>query len=375
MTFEAGGTLPGRLYCPRCGQQSKPGPDPWPCPRCEEPVYYEPPSQGPGEGEARGWHYASFLPPVPPVSLGEGNTPLIESSWLGPRLGLDLWFKLEGGNPTGSFKDRGASVLVAVLSAMGASTMADDSSGNAGASLAAYAARAGIKARLFVPEHASPRKLAQISAYGADLTTVAGPRFRCEEAARAACQHDPGLIYASHNISPYFIEGLTTMAYELLADIPRMDENWHVVLPVGGGGLLLGLARGFSRIGDAGHAPRFHMAQPAACAPLAKALLQGATSPGEVEPYPTLAEGASIPRPYRGRQVLAAVRASGGSAVMLSEGSIQQAQQELACEEGLLVEPTSALAPAALAPLVADRALPAGAHVVVVLTGTGLKAL
>ncbi len=366
----------GQLYCPRCGRQAVPVPSPELCSCCEEPLCYEPPTRGAVVAETQEWRYALLLPPVPPVSLGEGNTPLVRSRGIGPRLGVDLWFKVEGANPTGSFKDRGASVLVSVLQAMNVSAVADDSSGNAGASLAAYAARAGLRARLFVPEHASPRKLAQIGAYGAELTEVVGPRHRCEEAVRAACEDDHSLVYASHNTSPYFIEGLTTLAYELLERIPGMGEDWHVVLPVGGGGLLLGLARGFSRMrGRTGALPRLHMAQPAACAPLAKAFLEGAASPSAVDPRPTLAEGASIPRPHRGRQVLAAVRATGGAAVAVTEESIQQAQQELARKEGILVEPTSALAPAALAPLVAAGALPAGAHVVVVLTGTGLKAL
>lgn len=377
MTESERAPIPGYLYCPRCGQQDSPRGAPEGCSRCGEPLSYEPPPQGAPAAVvgAQDWPYTALLPPVPPVTLGEGRTPLVPSRCIGPQLGLDLWFKVEGANPTGSFKDRGASVLVSVLRAMNVSAVADDSSGNAGAALAAYAARAGLRARLFVPEHASPRKLAQIGAYGAELTTVPGPRSRCEEAVRKACRDDPALVYASHNTSPYFIEGLTTLAYELLEGIPELGPEWHVVLPVGGGGLLLGLARGFSRMGRAGASPRLHMAQPAACAPLAKALLRGATSPEAVEPLATLAEGASIPKPHRGRQVLAAARASGGSAVAISEESIQRTREKLAREEGILVEPTSALAPAALSPLMADGAVPAGAHVVAVLTGTGLKAL
>ncbi len=375
MNAEREGVLSGRLHCPRCGQQTLPVADPQPCARCEEPLLYDPPPQGARDKEAKQLSYTAFLPPVPPLSLGEGDTPLVASHRLGPQLGLDLWFKLEGVNPTGSFKDRGASVLVAVMKAMGVSAVADDSSGNAAASLAAYAARAGIEARLFVPQHASPRKLRQISAYGAHVTRVAGPRYRCEEEVRAACQADPTLVYASHNTSPYFIEGLTTLAYELHQDAPGMADDWHIVVPVGGGGLILGLARGFGRIREADKLPRLHMAQPAACAPLAQALVHGSLHPSKVESQSTLAEGASIPRPPRGRQVLAAVRDAGGSAASVSESSIEEAQQNLARQEGILVEPTSALALAATASLVADGTLPCGAHVVAVLTGSGLKSL
>ena len=143
----------GRLVCPFCRHVQEPTPQPEPCPRCQVPLRYElPPSTVSWRGLAgRGvWRYRPFLPSVAPVSLGEGGTPLIPSSRLGPQLGARLHFKLEGANPTGSFKDRGASVLVSVLAAFGARRVADDSSGNAGAALAAYAARAGLAAVLFV---------------------------------------------------------------------------------------------------------------------------------------------------------------------------------------------------------------------------------
>ncbi len=365
-------SLPGALVCPTCGRRDPPVLQPKLCSTCGEPFWYEPPEQVCAHGSGGDHPYAALLPPAPPILLGEGHTPLLRSQWLGPQLGLDLWYKYEGGNPTGSFKDRGASVLVSTLQAMGAKAVADDSSGNAGAALAAYAARAGLKATLFVPDHASPRKLAQIEAYGAKLNRVRGPRYRCEEAVKEACQEDNQLIYASHNLSPYFVEGLATVAYELCEDIPTMGEEWHVVLPVGGGGLLVGMARGFSR---RERMPRLHMAQPKACAPLTNAILEHSPVPAEVDPLPTAAEGASIPRPHRGRQALSAVRVSGGTAVAVSEEGIHEAQKGLAQGEGILIEPTSALAPAAVPQLMSAGTLPVGSRVVVVLTGTGLKAL
>jgi len=366
------GALPGWFICPHCGGREPPVPEPLLCSNCGDPYCYEPPPREGKQASGADHRYAPFLPPIPIVSLGEGHTPLVKSQCLGPKLGLDLWLKFEGANPTGSFKDRGASLLVSALQAMGVRAVADDSSGNAGAALAAYAARAGLEATLFVPEHASPRKLAQIVAYGAQLRNITGPRFRCEEAVRAACQEEHELIYASHNLSPYFLEGLATVAYELCQEIPTMGEGWHIVLPVGGGGLLAGMARGFSRTE---RMPQLHMAQPEACAPLTDAFVEGSPAPAEVDPRPTVAEGACIPRPHRGRQVLTAVRASGGTAVAVPEGEIGEAQQALAREEGLLIEPTSALAPAALPRLVDAGTLTAGSRVVVVLTGTGLKAL
>lgn len=369
--------VPGVLLCPACAYRTPPGPDPDPCSRCGEPVFYDPPHATPKAvptERVSPWRFAALLPPVHPVSLGEGSTSLVASRVLGPRLGINLWFKLEGGNPTGSFKDRGAAVLVAVLQALGVRAVADDSSGNAGAALAAYAARAGMQARLFVPEHASPRKLSQIRAYGAELTVVTGPRHRCEEAVRDACGGSDGWVYASHNLSPYFVEGLTTLALELLEERPG-EHDWHLVVPAGAGGLLLGLARGFARMGAPYVAPHLHIAQPASCAPLVRALDEERDGPVEIDPAPTLAEGASIPRPERGRQVLAAVRASQGSGTAITEPAIKGAQETLAREEGILAEPTSALATAALESLVVRKAIPPDADVVVVLTGTGLKAL
>jgi threonine synthase len=295
---------------------------------------------------------------------------------MGSRLGVRLTFKVEGANPTGSFKDRGAAVLVAVLRSFGARVLADDSSGNAGAALAAYAARAGLRARLYVPAHASGPKLAQIAVYGAELVRVPGPREEATTAVHAACARNPDLVYASHNASPYFVAGLATVAYELSEDL-RGEVPDHVVVPVGGGGLFLGVAAGFGRLRDLGwttRVPRIHAAQPAACAPIVHAVRRGHEDPIETAPQSTVAEGARIPRPERGREVLATLRTVRGEAVAVGEDEILDAQRSLAREEGLWVEPTSALAVAALPGLLACGAIRRGERVAVVLTGSGLKA-
>lgn len=321
------------------------------------------------------WRYAPFLPEVEPVSLGEGGTPLVPSVRIGPGLGVDLRFKVEGANPSGSFKDRGATVMVSVLRAFGARSLADDSSGNAGAALATYAARAGLRALLYVPAHASGPKLAQISALGAEVVRVPGPRERATEAVEEACRATPHLVYASHNASPYFIAGITTLALELQEDLGRPPD--HVMVPAGGGGLFLGLAYGFQELRDRGwitRAPRIHIAQPAACAPLVRAQAEGKDVPTEPTPGPTVAEGARIPTPVRGREILAVLKQVGGERVAVEESEILSAQRLLASAEGLYVEPTSALPVAALHELVARGAIAAGSAVTVVLTGTGLKA-
>jgi len=309
------------------------------------------------------------------VSLGEGGTPVVPSLRLSEKLGVELCFKFEGANPTGSFKDRGASVLVSVLRALGVKRVADDSSGNAGAALAAYCSRAGLSATLFVPSHASEKKLFQIRAYGAKLVKVPGPRPKATEAAKQACQANPGLVYASHNESPYFEAGLRTLAYELAEDLSWNVPD-HLVTPVGGGALFLGIIQGFSdlvRMGQIRKAPRVHAAQAAACAPIVRAWGAGLSVPEPVEPEKTVAEGVSIAAPPRGREILAALREVDGVAVAVGEEEILAAWRKLSEEEGIYVEPTSAVAVAGLSALVRRGAIRPGESVVVPLTGSGLK--
>ncbi len=310
------------------------------------------------------------------MSLGEGNTPLIPSLRLGDELGVGLWFKLEGANPTGSFKDRGAAVMVAVLREKGARVLADDSSGNAGAALAAYCARAGIPALVFVPAYASGPKVTQIKAFGATLVAVHGPRPAATQALLEACSKDPGISYASHNLSPYFLAGLRTLAYELFLDLEGKIPE-HVVVPLGGGGLFLGLFYGFFelfRLQEISKIPKIHAVQPQACAPIVKAFLHGKEEPEEVIPEETVAEGTRIPKPARGAEVLWALRQCQGKAVSVSEEEIIQAQEELARREGIFVEPTSALALSGLKKLIEMREIKEGERVVLPLTGSGLKA-
>ncbi len=369
--------MKGKLTCPFCEYSEGLGPQPGPCPRCGTPLVYwrELPSRLPRLSGRGVWRYRPLLPDVAPVSLGEGGTPLVPSIRLGRELGIELRFKLEGANPTGSFKDRGASVLVSVLREFGLRKVADDSSGNAGAALAAYAARAGLGAVLFVPAHASEKKLAQIQAYGAELVTVPGPRPQATLAAQQACREEPELVYASHNESPYFEAGLRSLAYELGEDL-SWDVPEHVVVPVGGGALFLGLVQGFSdlvRLGLIRKPPHVHAVQAAACAPIVRAFEQGLAAPAPVEPGRTAAEGVAIAAPPRGREILAALREVQGSAVAVSDEGILAAWKSLPRKEGLYVEPTSATAVAGLSALVKQGVIQPGESVVVPLTGTGLK--
>jgi threonine synthase len=194
------------------------------------------------------WRYQAMLPVKHEegvVSLGEGFTPLVETQVYDTRIHCKLEFLA----PTGSFKDRGTAVLVSVLREMGIKRVVEDSSGNAGASLAAYAARAGIEAEIYVPAYASPNKIHQIAIYGATPVKVEGPRERAAQAVQEAAAK--GTYYASHYYNPFTLEGLKTIAYEMWEQLGgRAPDN--VILPVGQGTLLLGAYRGFKDLLTAG---------------------------------------------------------------------------------------------------------------------------
>ena len=268
---------------------------------------------------------------------------------------------------SGSFKDRGAATMAAWLASHGVERVIEDSSGNAGAALAAYCARAGMGCDIYAPEATPPAKLAQIEAYGARIVRVPGPRPRATDAAMAAAER--GEVYASHAWSPLFLEGTRTFARELYEQLG--EAPGAIVFPVGGGALLLGAHLGFTRLRDEGlvdRLPRLVCAQAAACAPLVAAFAAGSDEPVPVEVQPSVADGIRIPEPVRGREVLRAVRESGGTAIAIEEDEILAAYRDVA-RGGVLVERTSAVALAAVAKLEARE----GERVVVAVTGHGLK--
>ena len=334
------------------------------------------------------WRYRAMLPvkyEEDIISLGEGFTPLVETQVYGARVHCKLEFLA----PTGSFKDRGTAVLINALRGLGVKRVVEDSSGNAGASLAAYAARAGIEAEIYVPAYASPNKLAQIAVYGAKLVKVEGPRERASQAAQEAATQ--GAYYASHYYNPFTLEGLKTIAYEIAEQLgwPCTCHPWsfgprtkgtgqvrapdNLVLPVGQGTLLLGAYRGFKHLLAAGlieKLPRLFAVQTESCAPLYGAYKRGLDDAFPIEKNETVAEGISIAQPVRGRQILAAVREAGGAVLAVSDEATLRARDELA-RRGLYVEPTSAVAIAALPQLrylIKDEEF-----TVVPLTGSGLK--
>ena len=306
------------------------------------------------------------------VTLGEGSTPLIELRRTGRQLGLGgLYAKLEFVSATGSFKDRGSAVLVSAAVEENVTEFVEDSSGNAGASLSAYAAAAGIKAYVFAPASAAKGKLDQIAIFGSDLRTVAGPRQAATDAAKKFLD-DHNLVYLSHNYSAYFAEGMKAVSYELMANLG--DEIDHVVLPVGNGSLLIGLKKGYDELfsaGRIGSVPHLSCVQAAAIRPVVAAVNGELWDPETATQ--TVASGISVAQPPRLAEQVSAVRETGGFAVAVRENAIIDWRDRLARDEGLYCEATSAVAFAGVENLVVAGRIKPGDTVVVPVTGSGLK--
>jgi len=316
----------------------------WKCPACgglldlSEPARFDP-------GQIDSHHYTlwryrhSFPLPIgaEAVTLGEGLTPLVPVTMNG----RTVHFKLEFTNPTGSFKDRGMTVVLSAIRAIGVTAALEDSSGNAGASFAGYAARARVRASVYVPASASGPKLTQIAAYGAEIHAIEGPRSNAAEAAQRAAT--TGLYYASHVFNPLGLAGQATAAFEIWEQLGRLPEA--VVLPVGNGTLLLGLQRGFKALVAAGlgqRLPRLVGVQALACAPLWAQHHHGSAGLAKVSEGATLAEGIRVFRPARAEAILAAIRDSGGTLLAVDEPAIEAGRPELA-RLGLYAEFTAAI--------------------------------
>ena len=359
------------VLCERCGAEDPLDSAGWRCPHCgaawilRGPDLFDIQRLLPAEHTL--WRYEQILPTArsEAVSLGEGMTPLVP----GELSGHPVWFKLDFLLPTGSFKDRGAAVLVSHLRCQGYRRLVVDSSGNAAAALAAYCAAARLECHVFAPAATSPAKLAQARAYGAEVTLVEGSRERVAATAQRAATADPAAAYASHNWHPVFVEGTKTWLLEVWEQLGGRFPG-ACFLPVGGGSLLIGAWRACQAL--PGPYPKLVAAQPLACAPLVQAFERGEPDVSPVAPATTLAEGARIAAPPRGRQMLAAIRWSDGWVEAIDEDLLVDTLRQL-WRQGLYVEPTAALGAAAFRQAVArGRPMPAG-EAVIVLTGSGLK--
>ncbi|MFQ3544115.1 threonine synthase [Halobacillus rhizosphaerae] len=317
------------------------------------------------------WRYQEALPVSEKISsslsLGEGMTPLVPFDDQEP----NLWVKMDYLMPTGSFKDRGAAVLIAKAKELGVTSVIADSSGNAATSIAAYSARAGIECHVFVPDSVSEKKLAQVKAHGAIVHKIAGTREETAVAAQSAVE-ETDAFYASHVYNPFFHEGTKTFSFEIWEQLQFKVPD-QIILPVGNGTLLLGAYIGFTNLLNAGmidKLPKLVAVQAENCAPLAHAFTS--SSPvTSVENEGTAAEGIAIADPARGEQIIQAVHASKGTIITAPEEDIDEAKAELA-KKGFYVEPTTAATYAAYKKYKIKH-VTESERVVIALCGSGLK--
>ncbi|MFB6101049.1 MAG: pyridoxal-phosphate dependent enzyme [Haloplanus sp.] len=354
---------PADLVCPQCGRTYA---DRWRC-HCGAPLEFAstPRPDGPAPALSsfdtrRGlWAFESFLPIDPHVTLGEGFTPILDA----PAWNASL--KLEYVSPTGSFKDRGAAAVISRAVALGVDRVVEDSSGNAGAAIATYAARAGLDADIYVPSSIPDAKRRAIEAVGATAVEIAGDRGAVAAACRRAVS-DGDAWYASHAWNPAFFAGTATFGIELAA-----QRDWSapeaVVVPLGHGTLLLGAYRGFRALVEAGwidELPRLLAVQAAGYAPVAAARGGGGNDRND------LADGIQVRDPVRRAAIDAALDATDGDAIAVTEAAVDRAHTALQ-QDGFDVEPTAAAAPAGLRAYRDRGTIAADADVVVPLTGRG----
>lgn len=376
------------FYCYGCGAKTAARRRGLMCPACGEPFSIrslaEPDRRVFERPAASMWTYRELLPVESrddAVTLGEGATPLLDAPRLAHEAGIgQVLLKNEMVNPTGSFKDRQISVGITHARSIGADTVAVVSSGNVACAAAAYAARAGMKAVLLMHGQAAPGKLAQASAYGARAIQVASPSAKTTfDLCLKACE-----TFGWYHLStagmyePYNVEGAKTIAYELYQQTGGDLPEW-IVAPVGGGGLLGGIWRGFldlQRLGLIERAPRLAGVQAAGCAPLKKAIENRTAFLDTLkDPWPnprTIAGGIADDVLFDGHTVLPAIRTTDGAAIAVEEDEIVEGELILARTEGLLCEPTCAVVIAALKHL-PDKG--PQTRVCCVLTGAGVKDL
>lgn len=308
-------------------------------------------------------------------TLGEGDTPLVPLDNLRRSLGCGpLWAKLESLNPTGSYKDRIAVVSVALARMAGKRGWIATTSGNAGAAMAAYGAKADLPGLLFVVDTMPAAKRAQLEAFGATVIPVRGLGSGGSAAAAAAVFRSVGraahefrlfLGVTAHAFNDAGMRGADSIGWELAASGIRAEACY---VPTGGGGLLVAIARGLA---DSGAPCAMVTAQPAGCAPLVAAFHHG--TPPVVAACTSEISALQVPAPPDGELAMKAITASGGWATACADDAILTAQRRLATEEGLLVEPASAAALAALERDLEEGRLRGGVCATLVLTGSGLK--
>jgi threonine synthase len=372
------------LECSRCHQSHDPSTPQTLCTACSGPLYvrYDLSSAkgieqcallgaSANAGSWTGmWRYSQVLPAADPVTLGEGWTPMLRS-----RRYPSVWLKDEGANPTGTFKARGLALAVTMARHYGIKKLAAPSAGNAGGALAAYAAAAGIEAHIFMPKDVPLANQVECHAYGAHLTLIDGLISDCGRivAERKAAE---GWFDVSTLKEPFRVEGKKTMGYELVEQLGWQYPD-AVFYPTGGGVGLIGMWKAFEEMEQlgwvSGKRPKMIAIQSAGCAPVVRAFEQGETSSQMWQNAHTFASGLRVPKPYGDALILEIVRASGGTALALTDDQIFASLQDWARHEGQLLSPEGAAATAAYDYLLATGFLKAEDRVVLFNTGSGNK--
>ena len=324
------------------------------------------------------WRYQEVLPAGPPVTLGEGMTPLIHAHRIGHKLGLErLFIKEEGQNPTNSFKARGISAAVTVAKALGVETIALPTAGNAGGAAAAYAAQAGMNCVIAMPVDTPIAIVLESRACGADVRLINGLISDCGVfIANESPKH--GWFEVSTLKEPYRIEGKKTMGYELWEEMGGTLPD-VIVYPTGGGVGLIGMWKAFEELEEMGligkHRPRMIAAQAEGCAPIVRAFEQRAAASEKWEQASTVAAGLRVPKALGDFLILADIYASGGEALAASDDALMAACRDIARLEGIFAAPEGGAGLVAIEKLVARGKIPRDDSVVLFNTGSGYKYL
>jgi threonine synthase len=327
------------------------------------------------------WRYREVLPLPPdvePISLGEGGTPLLRAARFGAHVGVtELWVKDEAQNPTQSFKARGMAVAVSMAKHLGATKLAVPTAGNAGGALAAYAARAGLEAHIFMPSDTPRANIIECRELGANVVLIDGLITDCgaEIARRKAAE---GWFEMSTLKEPYRVEGKKTLGYELAEQL-----DWTlpdvILYPTGGGTGLIGMWKAFDEmeaLGWIGPArPRMFTVQASGCAPIVRAFEAGETFAAEFPDAHTCASGLRVPKAVGDFIMLKILRESKGGAVTVNDETMIRITREVGSDEGLFVAPEGAACFAALKSLLGAGKISANERVVIFNTGSGIKYL
>ena len=347
------------FYCPKCGKEYKAFRYKCDCGSILLADFEKKEWKPKGSGL---WRYQSMIPVQESISLSEGQTPLIKRRDTSD----EVYLKLEGSNPTGSFKDRGSTVVISNAFNRRLSEVAVASTGNMGASVAAYSAYANLKANVFLPTSVTEEKIAQIIAYGADLHKVDGSFLDAIEASEKLIA-EKNVYWAASGYNPYFLEGLKTIAFELYEEMRVPDK---IIVPVGSGGILTAIYKGFRELKQLKVIDKLPMmvgVQARACAPIADAWRTG----NEIKPVAkanTIASAIMVKAPMNGETAIASVKESEGEFVKVDDLEMIKAIKELG-REGVFAEPAAAAPLAALKKIDYEK----DDKVALIITGNGLK--